>query len=743
MLKTAIMPVTKKTASSASDKALITKLVKQIRNYVLEYGTVKDSEMLEQAIADIQKHHEHQKRKSGQPVIIHPLRVANYICLAGLDAPTVVAAILHDIIEDTTITHKDIKNRYGAWYADIVRGLTKIKFLESPKEGEVDYLEATYQRMLKAMTQDVRALLIKLFDRLDNMRDMESMPRHKQRRISLETLNVYVPIAERLGLTQICQEHTELCFKLLYPKRYNKTLTDIDELKKARIPTINGMRISLQETLEKHNLEYKTINPLFVHPAHRIQEKGPIDHVLEGFRIIVNNSLDCFKALGMIHTSFNVIPLKIRDYISNPLWNGYEGIQTELRIEGEQTCIEIVSEEMLKKNQHGIMAHWQGSPNELADYYKIYLNQLDQMAGDKDVRMLEVMSYVQSDQIQVYSPKGDMFVFPNNATVLDFAYGIHSELGNHCIGALVNPSSVGTTKKRVPRERQLFAGETLLILTDPGVQPREEWLEQVNTSKSRSQIKHALEQQKVISARNYGRTLLERELRKFGVEKGADNWIKSKGIKEALKIEKLSANKFFQEIGLQKRPLKMFLRKYNLLEYQQTGRLKEMLGTEFWENIFGGNKNIFLIEDVKNPLIRLASCCFPIPGDKIRGFICNDQEIEIHVTNCSKLTRKNKRLQQNKIPIDVAWKISKKITRSHIIHFQVIDGKGILFKITKIIKDAGVAIINSETSAKKNKEADIRIKLESISWPVFHKIVVKLRPLKFVKKIWEEFPDSI
>ena len=743
MLKTAIMPVTKKTASSASDKALIAKLVKQIRNYVLEYGTVKDSEMLEQAIADIQKHHEHQKRKSGQPVIIHPLRVANYICLAGLDAPTVVAAILHDIIEDTTITHKDIKNRYGAWYADIVRGLTKIKFLESPKEGEADYLEATYQRMLKAMTQDVRAWLIKLFDRLDNMRDMEAMPRHKQRRISLETLNVYVPIAERLGLTQICQEHTELCFKLLYPKRYNKTLTDIDELKKARIPTINGMRISLQETLEKHNLEYKTINPLFVHPAHRIQEKGPIDHVLEGFRIIVNNSLDCFKALGMIHTSFNVIPLKIRDYISNPLWNGYEGIQTELRIEGEQTCIEIVSEEMLKKNQHGIMAHWQGSPNELADYYKIYLNQLDQMAGDKDVRMLEVMSYVQSDQIQVYSPKGDMFVFPNNATVLDFAYGIHSELGNHCIGALVNPSSVGTTKKRVPRERQLFAGETLLILTDPGVQPREEWLEQVNTSKSRSQIKHALEQQKVISARNYGRTLLERELRKFGVEKGADNWIKSKGIKEALKIEKLSANKFFQEIGLQKRPLKMFLRKYNLLEYQQTGRLKEMLGTEFWENIFGGNKNIFLIEDVKNPLIRLASCCFPIPGDKIRGFICNDQEIEIHVTNCSKLTRKNKRLQQNKIPIDVAWKISKKITRSHIIHFQVIDEKGILFKITKIIKDAGVAIINSETSAKKNKEADIRIKLESISWPVFHKIVVKLRPLKFVKKIWEEFPDSI
>ena len=229
-------------------------------------------------------------------------------------------------------------------------------------------------------------------------------------------------------------------------------------------------------------------------------------------------------------------------------------IQTELRMEGEQTLIEIVSEEMLTKNQYGIMAHWSGSPTELADYYRIYLSQLDQMAGDKDVRMLDVMSYVQSDQVQIYSPKGDMLVFPQGATVLDFAYGIHTELGNHCIGALVNPSSVGTTKKRVPRERQLFTGEALQIITDPGVHPKEEWLNQVKTAKSRSQIKRAVEQQKVINARNSGRTLLERKLREKGEELSLDKWIKSTPVKSALKAEKLSANKFFQEIGLQKRP---------------------------------------------------------------------------------------------------------------------------------------------------------------------------------------------
>jgi (p)ppGpp synthase/HD superfamily hydrolase len=365
------------------------------------------------------------------------------------------------------------------------------------------------------------------------------------------------------------------------------------------------------------------------------------------------------------------------------------------------------------------------------------------LAGDKDVRMLEVMSYVQSDQVQVYSPKGDMFVFPKSATVLDFAYGIHSELGNHCIGALVNPSSVGTTKKRVPRERQLFAGEALQILTDRGVQPREEWLEQVKTAKSRAQIKRTLEQQKVISARNSGRSLLERKLRENGEDQSAEKWIKSKGMKEALQAEKLSANKFLQEIGLQKRPLQKFLRKYKLLEFENTGRLKEMISSEFWENIFGGDKNIFSIEDVQSPLIRLASCCFPIPGDKITGFIYEDKEIEIHLADCHKIMRKNKKPPVDKIPIDVAWKISKKITRSHIIHIQVIDGTGILFQITKIIKDAGVAIINSETSAKKNKEADIRIKLESVNWSVFHKIVEKLRPLKFVKKIWEEPPQGV
>ena len=647
------MSSSKQTNISVSDKALITDLDKQIRSYVNEYGTHKDSELLDQAISDIGHYHENQKRKSGQPFIIHPLRVASYICRAGLDAPTVVAALLHDIIEDTSITHDDIYERYGSWYADIVTGLTKIKKTESPKNLTVDNLDATYQRMLKTMVQDVRALFIKLFDRLDNMRDMNAMPRNKQRRISLETLNIYVPIAERLGLTQICQEHTELCFKLLYPKRYQKTLIEIDELKKDRSSTINVMKDSLQINLEKQKLFYHNIVPLYVHPSSRILESGPIDHILEGFRIVVKTSLDCFQALGIIHTSYYVIPLKIRDYISNPLWNGYEGIRTELRIEGEQTSIEIVSEKMLTKNQYGIMAHWSGSPTELADYYRIYLSQLDQMAGDKDVRMLDVMSYVQSDQVQVYSPEGDMLVFPQGSTVLDFAYGIHTELGNHCIGALVNPSSVGTTKKRVPRERQLFTGETLQVITDPGVHPKDEWLKQVKTAKSRSQIKRSVEQQKVINARNSGRTLLERKLREKGVKLSLEKWIKSSVVKSAMKAENITANQFFQEIGLQKRPLQQFLRKYKLLHFESKGGLKEMISPDFWGKIFGGDKNIFLIDDVQNPLIRLAHCCFPIPGDKILGFIHDDKEIEIHLADCLKIISNNKITQSRIIPIDV------------------------------------------------------------------------------------------
>ena len=730
----------RKKVKSKDDKNLISELDQQIRSYVHEYGTSRDSVLLDQAIADINKHHQNQTRKSGQPVIIHPLRVANYICRAGLDAPTVVAALLHDIIEDTKITHKDIQKRYGNWYADIVKGLTKIKKTERSKIEAGDNIEATYQRMLKTMAQDVRALIIKLFDRLDNMRDMEFMPRDKQRRISLETLNVYVPIAERLGLAQICQEHTELCFKLLYPKRYQKILKEIDELKQARISSIHAMQNSLHKTLENQNLEYNQVEPLFVHPSSQIKEQDPIDHVLEGFRVVVKNSMACFQALGIIHTNYNVIPLKIRDYISNPLWNGYEGLKTEIRIEGEQTRLEIVSDEMLKNNQFGIIAHWQGNPAEIANYYQLYLSQLDHMAGDKDVRMSEVLGYVQSDQVQIYSPKGDMLVFSKGATVLDFAYGIHSDLGNHCIGALVNPTSFGASKKRVPRERQLFTGEALQIITDPGVHPKESWLDQVKTAKSRSQIKRALEQQKIASARNSGRLLLEKKLRKIGEQKSVEKWLNTKPVKGALKEEKLAANKFLQEIGLQKRPLQKFLRKYKLLDFRESGRLKDMINHELWEKLFGGEKNIFLIEDIQNPLIRIANCCFPIPGDKIRGFIHEDKEIEIHHSNCVNSSSKKNKIPVSKIPVEVAWGISEKLTQQHILHLQVIDGAGILFQITKIIKDAGVTIINSETASRQNNDADIRIETELITWPVFHKIVEKLRPLKFVKKIWEEAP---
>ena len=236
--------------------------------------------------------------------------------------------------------------------------------------------------------------------------------------------------------------------------------------------------------------------------------------------------------------------------------------------------------------------------------------------------------------------------------------------------------------------------------------------------------------------------LLERKLREKGEELSVEKWIKLTVVKSALKSENLTANQFFQEIGLQKRPLQQFLRKYKLLHFESSGRLKEMIRPEFWGNVFGADKNIFLIDDVQNPLIRLANCCFPIPGDKISGFIYDDKEIEIHLLGCLKIIKNKKMTQSRIIPIDVSWNISKKISRSHVIHLHVIDGTGILFQITKVIKDAGVAIINSESAGKNKKEADIRIKLESVSWPVFHKIVEKLRPLKFVKKIWEEPPQE-
>ncbi|SVD39513.1 uncharacterized protein METZ01_LOCUS392367, partial [marine metagenome] len=289
------------------------------------------------------------------------------------------------------------------------------------------------------------------------------------------------------------------------------------------------------------------------HPSSKVYDPTPVDRILDHFQLVVLDPGSCYRALGILHTSFSAVPLQIRDYISNPRWNGYQGIQTALNLEGELIDIEIISLEMKEANRSGILAQWNERTEDLEHYYRTYLEQLDQIADAEELRMADILNYAQTDQIQVFSPKGDIYALPKGATVLDFAYYIHSDLGNHCLGAMINPSleTRKGTNIRVPRERKLFHGECVKILTDQGIRPAREWMKQTVTAKSQVQIRRAMNQQTSSRARWLGREILVHELEEFGEH--LEEWISKAEVIAALEKENLSEKDFLQEIGLRKR----------------------------------------------------------------------------------------------------------------------------------------------------------------------------------------------
>ena len=710
----------------------VEKLKQKIRTYVTEKGDLQHVNLLENAFNDITHYHRGQKRRSGEPFIIHPLRVADSICSTGLDAPTVVASVLHDVIEDTSITRQYIAERYGEWYAGIVDGLTKIKSHDNSSQQQVSDLEATYQKMLVGMVRDVRTLFIKLFDRLDNMRDMEAMPASKKRKTSKETLNVYVPLARRFGLEHLSQEHTELCFRHLYPRRYSKTIDKLHYMQKSHSAAILSMKNQIAQSMEVYQLNV-SIKEIWVHPASCINQKKILNHVLERFSLIVPDEMTIYQALGALHLKFNAVPLKIRDFVSNPLWSGYQGLQTKIIIDEAPILIEIVSQKMQNLNRHGIMAHWQGTPSELTDYYQTYLNQLDHLAGATELRIVDVMRYVQPDQIQVFTPRGEILNLPAGATILDFAYHIHSDLGNHCAGALVNEFNNKETfshyqERQVPRYQTLTNGECIRIFTDPKIVPTRDWYAQSITARSHINIKRSLRKQNVKKAIAIGRSILQQQFENLPIE--VEKWLTDKLVVQAFQKEQLTSEKFLEELGLQKRNLKQFLHNHQFLSMNLSlpQRARFHIQINFANRYKFDN---FLIKNPKDSCYHFAECCHPIIGDKAIGFANDSKEIEIHRSQCQAI-----QLHQGMTVSPIIWELPQEVIESRTLSLITVEDTGILFQISKVIKNEGIGIRDSRSDALNPEEASFRIHLEPISWKAYHKVVARLRTYKFVKKVW-------
>jgi len=709
---------------SELDIARLDRIKKSIRRH---YPPRKNPNhhLLIKAFKDAERHHQGQMRKSGEPYIFHPARVALMASEAGMDLEAVIIALLHDVIEDTKVTKKELETEYGHWLAEVVDGLSKAQSKTKVTRWSPQSL-ATYRKLISSTIKDLRTLQVKIFDRLDNMRDLGYLSRTSQRRISTETLNVYAPMAQRLGMQHISEELTALGFRYLYPKRFKTTLVRLKQCLREEGPKAESIRNLLESQLKSlRGLRFE------ITPVHRpisdfVLQQRPVERSLAGFKVRVRNAEDCYRALGVMHMAFRVVPNSIKDYISNPKPNRYQALHSHVFLGGEATFIAVMSEEMERVNASGILAGWDGSQEELAKYYESYLNLLDHLNESDDLRMEDVLRHAQMDALQMFTPKGEPLTFPQGATVLDFAFAIHTDLGTHCQGARMGG-------RRVSRFEELRDGEMVEIISLPSIKPTQVWLDHVGTTRAKLAIRRVLKAQANQRAQDVGHKLLDAELRRLGRE--LETFTQTRAFKKVLKTRNITLERLFQEIGMDKIRLRSFLGESGLIVPEELARLdsqQSSLFRRFVRPMFNSPDPVLRIGGPEEGFIRMGDCCAPLEGDPIVG-VQTEDGITIHRTQCPALER-----EPGDSLIDVGWESPRgpKVYRLDILLKQ--DQHGLLYKVSKVMRDAKVNIIDlGLVRNDRTGSACIQVELESIALKTFRLVLARLRGIKEVDKVIE------
>ncbi len=636
--------------------------------------------------------HKNTRRKSGEPYILHPLEVADIaISKIGLGTTSFISALLHDVVEDTEHTIEDIKFHFGDTVAYIVEGLTKISKLAENNQTGIQV--ENFRKILLTLSKDVRVILIKLSDRLHNLRTLDAMPDHKKSKIVSETLAVYVPIAHRLGLYPIKTELEDICFKYRNPEIYNKIKTKI-ELKKTSVEElfrkfIEPLKPHLDELGINYEIKYRLKSVASIY--RKMKEKGvSFEEVYDVFAIrIVFDPTDpkleksqCFTIYSIISDQYRPHPGRLRDWINNPKPNGYEALHTTVMgPEGKWVEVQIRSRRMDEIAEKGYAAHWKYKENKdqeteidkwIAKIRETLELQLS--SGEDFLSTFEVDIF--NLEVYVFTPKGEMKVLPYGATALDFAYEIHTEVGNHAIGAKVN-------YKLVPLNYKLQSGDQVEIITSDKQKPQREWLNFVVTLRAKSKIKEAFKKE-----------------RRENIEKGQEifNKLRQK-IGYSLPIKKImdyyqikDKDEFFCKLGgrvidLNKDINKIIekKRKFKYIKYWGLQLKKVLPGSSSSSNNKQKNKEFVVTESSELDNYILASCCNPIPGDKVVGYLNEDNIIEIHKTDCEVLKKLGAE-HGDKIK-QIRWSTFRVLSFLARIRLKGLDRVGILQDITSVISD--------------------------------------------------------
>lgn len=697
-----------------------------------------DIELIDKAYQFAEQAHAGQARVSGEPYIVHPVQVAWILADLGLDVATICAGLLHDVLEDTPHTHEDIAQRFGDEVADLVEGVTKLGKLEfkSKQEEQAENL----RKMFIAMAKDIRVIMIKLADRLHNMRTLRYLDEDSRQKNAQETMEIYAPLAHRLGISKIKWELEDISLRYLDPEAYYDLVDKVAKKRRQRENDINRVIATLKEKIAEAGID-GTIDGRPKH-FYSIYKKMRYQHKsfeqiydLMAVRVIVNTVRDCYAVLGLIHTIWKPIPGRFKDYIAVPKPNMYQSLHTTVvGPQGEPVEIQIRTWEMHRTAEYGIAAHWKYKEGRLKDTdldsKLAWLRQILEWqteARDAGEFMESLKIDLFSDEVFVFTPKGDVVDLPRGSTPLDFAYTIHSAIGNRCVGAKVNG-------KIVPLDYELQTGDIVEILTSAASKgPSLDWLKIVKTSQAKSKINQWFRKEHRAENVAKGHELLEKEVKKYGLS--LSQLIKPEWVEQVVrKYGFRSFDDICAAIGYGALTPHQVLGRL-IDDFKQTQQTDEKIVEAINKTepeLKSSAPAAIKVSDIDNVMMRISKCCSPVPGDEIVGYITRGRGISIHRKDCSNL--KSGSFEPERL-IEVKWDDAPQAAYDAGVQITAKDRFGLLADITNTISDLKIMVTSINARSRQDGIAVINLTVQITGLQQLDKLMKQLRKLPKIMEV--------
>jgi GTP pyrophosphokinase len=681
--------------------------------------------------------HEGQHRASGEAYVTHTVEVATILAGLRLDSGSIISGLIHDTVEDTHITVDDIRERFGNEVAALVDGVTKIGKVEfrSHTEQQVE----NYRKLLLSMAADARVILVKLADRLHNMRTLEHLPEGKQRRIAMETREIYAPLAHRLGIFSIKWELEDLAFKYLEPAAYSELSKKLQERRKERERQVLEMQIPLEEELEAAGLDVEvTGRPKHLWSIYRkMESRGlPYEEIydLMAMRVVTDSVPNCYAALGVIHSRWAPVQERFHDYIATPKSNMYRSLHTTVvGPHGRRYEVQIRTEEMHRTAEYGIAAHWKYKEQAAApapaqsgdevDEALTWFRQVLEWQQDAS-EPEEFMEFLRMDLFQgeifVFTPKGEVKQLPSGATPIDFAFAVHSEVGLHCAGARVNG-------RIAPLSRELRNGDTVEVLTNPRQWPTRDWLAFVKTSRARGRIRQWIRREEFDSAAKLGREFLDRELKRARLDRPKDEAVLTRAA-EALGLvdfEQVHAALGRGDVG----PSAVIRELHPDHDPSTVANRTPTTLQRLAERLVRTNKGV-RIQGMENLMVRYSQCCQPVPGDTVVGYVTRGRGVSIHRTDCPNILN----LPDPERRIEIEWAAEKGDRFMVRIHMRGTDRRGLLGDVAQAITDTGTNIQHADMRAvEAGMDGEFAVEVEDL--PHLRRVIKAIGRVKGVLSV--------